>query len=243
MTIQVENLSKDYDGNKVLCGLNLDVEAGEFFGLLGPNGSGKTTLISILTGIISSSSGRVFVCGEKLDGQHIKYKDKIGLAPQVAALYSTLSLWENLEFFGSMQGLRGKALESQIQFCAKVVQLEDFYEQPVSSFSGGMRQRANIAVSIIHRPKVLFLDEPTVGVDPQSRNMIFECLREFNRQGMTIIYTTHYMEEAEQLCSRIGILDHGKIIAQGGVKDLMKEHQCQNLGDMFLKLTGKALRD
>ena len=243
MTILVENLSKDYGNGAVLRELSLKVEAGEFFGLLGPNGSGKTTFISILTGIVSGSGGRVFICDELLDGKSAKYKNKIGLAPQTAALYSSLSLRENLSFFGSMQGLKGQELAKQIAFCARVVQLEDFYEQPIASFSGGMRQRANIAVSIMHKPEILFLDEPTVGVDPQSRNMIFECLRQFNEQGMTIIYTTHYMEEAEQLCTKIGILDYGKIIAQGGVADLMKEHQCQDLGELFLKLTGKELRD
>ena len=243
MVIHIENLSKHYGSAKVLSNLNLDIKKGEFFGLLGPNGSGKTTLISIVTGIISSSHGKVSICGFPQNDKKNEYKCQIGLAPQFSALYSELTMRENLKFFGSMQGLKGKGLEEQIHFCSDVVQLVDFLDKPVGSFSGGMRQRANIAVSIMHKPNILFLDEPTVGVDPQSRNMMFECLREFNKQGMTIIYTTHYMEEAEQLCSRIGILDHGTIIAQGGVSELMKSHQCEDLGSVFLKLTGKALRD
>lgn len=245
MSISIENLKKRYvdDAPLVLKGLNLHIKEGEFFGLLGPNGSGKTTLISILAGILSASAGKVHVCGELLNEDAFEFKQNIGLAPQEAALYSSLSLRENLTFFGSMHGLKGKELKEKIEFCTHVVQLEEHADQPIASFSGGMRQRANIAASIIHKPKVLFLDEPTVGVDPQSRNMIFDCLREFNANGVTIIYTTHYMEEAEELCSRIGILDHGKIIAQGSAQALIKEYGCKNLGETFLKLTGKALRD
>lgn len=245
MSIRIENLEKRYaeKAELVLKGLNLHIQAGDFFGLLGPNGSGKTTLLSILTGILSASSGQVHLCGELLHEGASEFKKNIGLAPQEAALYASLSLHENLTFFGSMHGLRGQELKKSIDFCAHVVRLEDYFDQPIASFSGGMRQRANIAASIIHKPKILFLDEPTVGVDPQSRNMIFDCLREFNANGVTIVYTTHYMEEAEELCSKVGILDHGKIIAQGGAQALIKEHSCKNLGETFLKLTGKALRD
>lgn len=245
MSIRIENLTKRYtdDGPCVLKGLNLHIEQGEFFGLLGPNGSGKTTLISILTGILSSSAGQVHLCGELLNKNASSFKHHIGLAPQEAALYSMLSLEENLTFFGSMHGLYGKELKEKVKFCTNVVQLENHVNQPIASFSGGMRQRANIAASIIHKPKILFLDEPTVGVDPQSRNMIFDCLREFNADGVTLVYTTHYMEEAEELCSRIGILDHGEIIAQGSAQTLIDEHDCKNLGETFLKLTGKELRD
>lgn len=245
MAIRIENLEKRYSSEmpRVLKGINLHVKPGEFFGLLGPNGSGKTTLISILTGILSSSKGNVFLCGERLDGSSSEFKTKIGLAPQEAALYSSLSLEENLTFFGSMHGLKGGELKEQIKFCTDVVQLGNFLDQPIASFSGGMRQRANIAVSIIHKPNILFLDEPTVGVDPQSRNMIFECLREFNASGVTIVYTTHYMEEVEELCSKIGILDHGNIVALGSPEALIAEHECKNMGETFLKLTGKELRD
>lgn len=245
MAIRIESLGKRYgdDAPFVLDAFNLHIKAGEFYGLLGPNGSGKTTLLSILTGILSSSAGKVYVCDELLDEQASLFKENIGLAPQEAALYSALSLQENLAFFGSMYGLKGKELQKSISFCTRVVQLEQHVDQPISSFSGGMRQRANIAASIIHKPKILFLDEPTVGVDPQSRNMIFDCLREFNASGITIVYTTHYMEEAEELCSRVGILDHGKIIAEGSVQALIQEQGCKSLGETFLKLTGKELRD
>jgi len=245
MSIRIKNLEKRYadDAELVLKGLNLHIQTGEFFGLLGPNGSGKTTLISILTGILSASSGQVYLCDELLGKGGSEFKKNIGLAPQEAALYTSLSLYENLSFFGSMHGLKGKELKENIDFCAHVVRLENHFDQPISSFSGGMRQRANIAASIIHKPTILFLDEPTVGVDPQSRNMIFDCLREFNANGVTIVYTTHYMEEAEELCSTVGILDHGQIIAQGSAQALIKEYGCKNLGETFLKLTGKALRD
>ncbi|MDX8377499.1 MAG: ABC transporter ATP-binding protein, partial [Mariprofundales bacterium] len=231
MTIRIENLEKRYASEMplVLKGINMHIKSGEFFGLLGPNGSGKTTLISILTGVLSSSKGKVFICDDLLEDSSSEFKQNIGLAPQEAALYSSLSLKENLVFFGSMYGLKGSELKEKINFCINVVQLSNHLNQPIASFSGGMRQRANIAVSIINKPQILFLDEPTVGVDPQSRNMIFECLREFNANGVTIIYTTHYMEEAEELCSNIGILDHGSIIAQGSAQALIAEHGCKNL--------------
>jgi len=245
MTIKVKKLVKYYPNCKqaALKGVDLHILQGEFFGLLGPNGSGKTTLISTLTGILSATSGKIFICDQKLGERNSSFKRFIGISPQEASLYSTLSLRENLVFFASMHGIKGSKLKSAIQWCSEVVQLDNVLDQPIHSFSGGMRQRANIAASIIHKPKILFLDEPTVGVDPQSRNMIFNCLREFNSNGTTIIYTTHYMEEAEELCSRIAILDHGRFLTEGSPQKLIEKQHCQNLGELFLKLTGTELRD
>ena len=245
MAIRTEKLEKSYRGNELLTlkGIDLHIQRGEFYGLLGPNGSGKTTFISILTGILSRSSGDAHLCDQPINDHAAAFKQHIGLVPQETALYSTLSLRENLSFFGSMHGFRGNELEQRIKRCTEVVQLGKYSNQAISSFSGGMRQRANIAAGIIHNPDILFLDEPTVGVDPQSRQMIFDCLREFNAAGVTIVYTTHYMEEAEQLCSRIGILDHGNIVTEGSPAELIRQHGCDNLGDLFLKLTGRELRD
>jgi len=243
MAIRVEQLKKRYDrlSPPVLQGVDLAVARGEFFGLLGPNGSGKTTLVSILTAVLSADSGSVLINGEASGGRGLK--QQLGLVPQHAALYPTLTLRENLEFFGAMHGLRGQALRSAMDESLQRVQLESVVDRQLAGFSGGMRQRANIAAGIIHRPAILFLDEPTVGVDPQSRQMIFDFLRDFNAAGVTMIYTTHYMEEAEQLCSRIGILDRGTIIAKGEPAALVQSYGCENLADLFLQLTGRALRD
>ncbi len=246
MAIRIDKLEKRYKstGYLALKGVSMHVPEGEFYGLLGPNGSGKTTLISILCGIFPPSGGEALVNGHHSEYASNALKSSIGLVPQVSALYPSLSLIENLRYFGSMQGLTAKRLAERIDYCIEVAQLGKFARNPVASYSGGMRQRANIVTGIIHEPKVLFLDEPTVGVDPQSREMIFDCLRGLNAHGVTMVYTTHYMEEAESLCTRVGILNEGELMIEDETKALIASRpNCSNLGDLFLEMTGRELRD
>ncbi len=211
--IEVEQLTKRYGPRLAVGGVSFTVEAGEVFGLLGPNGAGKTTTMSILSTLLAHEGGQVQLCGLDLDGQTDEVKPLIGLVPQDLALYPTLSARDNLQFFGRIYGLRGAELEARIAKALDVVDLQHRADDPVESFSGGMKRRLNIAVSLIHAPRIVFLDEPTVGVDPQSRNFIFEHVERMRDEGITIFYTTHYMEEAMRLCDRIAIMDQGRILA------------------------------
>jgi ABC-2 type transport system ATP-binding protein len=211
--IEVEQLTKRYGKRLAVGGVSFTVEAGEVFGLLGPNGAGKTTTMSILSTLLAHEGGQVQLCGLDLDGQNDQVKPLIGLVPQELALYPTLSARDNLQFFGRIYGLRGAELQARIAKALDVVDLQDRADEPVESFSGGMKRRLNIAVSLIHAPRIVFLDEPTVGVDPQSRNFIFEHVERMRDEGITIFYTTHYMEEAMRLCDRIAIMDQGRILA------------------------------
>jgi ABC-2 type transport system ATP-binding protein len=183
------------------------------FGLLGPNGAGKTTTISMITGLLEPTSGSITVDGLDLQTHTNAVKAKLGLVPQELALYPTLSARDNLDFFGRIYGLGGKQLRERVDAMLELVELSDRADEAIETYSGGMKRRINIAAGLLHQPKVLFLDEPTVGVDPQSRNAIFEGVEALNRAGMTVIYTTHYMEEAERLCHRVAIIDEGQIIA------------------------------
>ena len=224
--------------------INLEIEKGEIFGLLGPNGAGKTTAISIMSTTIQPTSGSVEVCGLNALESPSNVRKKIGLVPQDIALYPTLTARENLKFFGRMYGLRGSDLDRKIIKALKLVSLEDRADQRIDTYSGGMKRRANLAAGMLHRPRLLFLDEPTVGIDAQSRNMIIEKLLKMRESGMTMIYTTHYMEEAERLCNRVAIIDEGRIIASGHPDELIRQGDgCKNLGELFLALTGKRLRD
>jgi len=207
------NLHKSYGEVRAVCGVSLRVARGEIFGLLGPNGAGKTTTISMLTGLLQPDQGRVVVDGMELHSHLRSIKGRMGLVPQELALYPTLSARDNLLFFGRIYGLKGRRLRQRVEAVLETVQLTERAGDSVSSFSGGMKRRLNIAAGLIHEPEVLFLDEPTVGVDPQSRNAIFESVEALNRAGVTILYTTHYMEEAQRLCHRVAIMDHGQIIA------------------------------
>ena len=230
--------------DRALDGINLVIEKGEIFGLLGPNGAGKTTAISIMSTTVQPTSGSVEICGLNALQFPSKVKNKIGLVPQDIALYATLTARENLQFFGRMYGLRGSDLDRKITTALEMVSLEDKADQRIDTYSGGMKRRANLAAGMLHHPRVLFLDEPTVGIDAQSRNMIIEKLLEMRESGMTMIYTTHYMEEAERLCNRVAIIDEGCIIATGQPHELIKQgNGCTNLGELFLALTGKRLRD
>lgn len=244
--IEIVDLYKTYKGadEPALNGIRLEVPMGEIFGLLGPNGAGKTTTINILCGILPASSGTVNIEGLSLRSNIDEIKRTIGVVPQDIALYPTLTARENLAFIGSMYGLKGKALKGRIDECLEIFGLKKFANRQVQTYSGGMKRRLNLIAGIMHSPKILFLDEPTVGIDVQSRTVILDFLKKLNQEGTTIIYTSHYMEEAEQLCTYIAIIDLGKIIIHGRPDALVREHQgAENLETLFLQLTGRKLRD
>lgn len=245
-SIEIQGLTKQYPGAKefALRGLDLTVKAGEFFGLLGPNGSGKTTTISILCGLVQPSGGNIKVAGYKIPGHLNNIKPLIGLVPQEIALYPTLSFIENLTFLGRLYGLSSKLLRQRIEQCIEIAGLTHFADKAIKTYSGGMKRRANLAAGLLHQPQIIFLDEPTVNVDPQSRNVIFDILQQINANGTTIIYTTHYLEEAQQFCHRVAIMDLGQILCQDTPQNLIaKNPGCRDLGEVFLTLTGKQLRD
>jgi ABC-2 type transport system ATP-binding protein len=219
--IEINGLVKKYGDRVAVNGVSLSVLEGEIFGLLGPNGAGKTTTLSILATLLAPDEGKVTIGGHDLVKEANRVKTIIGLVPQELALYPTLSAWDNLAFFGRIYGLKGAALKERIAAVLALVGLSDRAGDAVQTFSGGMKRRLNIAAGLIHQPRILFLDEPTVGVDPQSRNFIFEHVERLNEAGMTIIYTTHYMEEAERLCDRVAIMDEGRILALDTPKGLI----------------------
>lgn len=220
--LTVRDLRKKYGDHEVVKGINFSVKEGEVFGLLGPNGAGKTQTISMLTGVIEPTSGTAQIGGYDIKTQMKEVKKINGLVPQDLALYPTLSARANLNFFGRIYGLRGKALKERVEGVLHVVSLTDRADEPIENYSGGMKRRVNIAAGLVHHPKLLFLDEPTVGVDPQSRNHIFESVQRLNRErGMSIVYTSHYMEEVELLCNRVAIIDEGQIIALDSIKNLV----------------------
>jgi ABC-2 type transport system ATP-binding protein len=198
------------------------VPKGICYGLLGPNGAGKTTAISIITGTLDADSGTVTLDGESVSTNNLRIKKRIGFVPQDLALYEELNSVDNLRFFGALYGLFGDELEKRVEFGLEVAGLADRRRGAVRDFSGGMKRRLNIASALLHNPDFIVLDEPTVGVDPQSRNLIFEALEALLAEGKTLLYTTHYMEEAERLCQRLAIMDNGKIIAEGSREDLHK---------------------
>ncbi len=244
--IKIESLSKKYKEAEMysLNNVSLDINEGEIFGLLGPNGAGKTTLISMLCGLIKPTSGHFTIDG--LDYQHhaSKIKKIIGVVPQEYALYPTLTARENLLYFGSMYGLKGSDLKDKVIEALDLLGLLKFADKQVQTFSGGMKRRVNLIAGILHNPKVLFLDEPTVGVDVHSKTAIIDYLKVLNQNGTTIIYTSHHLAEAEDFCTQIAILDQGQIYAQNTPSALIEDTKdARNLEDVFISLTGKALRD
>lgn len=222
---------------------SLEVRAGEFFGLLGPNGAGKTTAISIVTGLITPDSGQVRVMGMSFRQNSDDIKQIMGLVPQNIGLYEKLTARENLAFLGRLFGIRGKKLAERIGQSLDIVSLADCAARPVATFSYGMKRRLNLAAGLLNEPRVLILDEPCVGIDAQSRHLIHERLKHLNRQGITILYTTHYMEEAQELCGRITIMDKGRMVEQGTPAELLRLSGRANLEELFIHLTGKELRD
>lgn len=245
-TLVIENLSKRYHAAEppAVDGLSLKIRQGEIFGLLGPNGAGKTTCISILSTLLPPCSGRVIMGAIDSVQSPRQARPHIGLVPQEIALYPELTARENLSFFGRLQGLSGKKLQAGIRMALGAVGLESHAHRRVSTFSGGMKRRANLAAGILHHPPVLLLDEPTVGIDAQSRQLIMEKLKDLKEGGTTMVYTTHYMEEAQSLCDRVAVMDKGRILAMGAPDALLAEYpRSRNLGELFLELTGKGLRD
>ncbi len=222
--VRLRGLGKDYGARTAVAAIDLDVERGECFALLGPNGAGKTTTISMLAGVVTPTRGWIEICGIELASDPYAAKAKIGLVPQELALYEELSAEQNLRYFGALYGLRGQTLAERIDQALETVGLRDRARDPVKTYSGGMKRRLNIAAGLLHRPQVLILDEPTVGVDPQSRNHIFATVRALRDAGTTIVYSTHYMEEVEALCDRVAIIDAGKVIAVGTVPELVAAH-------------------
>jgi ABC-2 type transport system ATP-binding protein len=245
MALQATGLSKRYKGGgaPALAGFNVKIGVGNIFGLLGPNGAGKTTAISIMSTLLRPNEGSVTIFGADTRRQPGRVTAVIGLVPQEIALYRQLTGRENLRYFGRLYGIRGRALAERIDECLDFVGLWPKGDQRVDVYSGGMKRRLNLAVGILHRPKLLFLDEPTVGIDAQSRDMILERLVTLNRAGTTMVYTTHYMEEAERLCSEVAIMDSGRVISQGKPAELMKSSGHATLREMFFALTGRKLRD
>jgi ABC-2 type transport system ATP-binding protein len=245
IALEADALIKRYKNSTIpaLDNFTLQVKQGEFFGLLGPNGAGKTTAISILSNLFSPDHGTVKVMGGDFKEYSTKIKKILGLVPQELALYDNLTARENLAFFGRLCGMKGKHLQNRVETSINFAGLAQRADRRVATYSGGMKRRLNLAAGLLHDPEILFLDEPTVGIDTQSRHMIHEQLLELNRAGMTILYTTHYMEEAQELCSRVGIMDGGKIIRTGKPDELLRQGGCSHLEELFLRLTGRQLRD
>jgi ABC-2 type transport system ATP-binding protein len=220
--IEVKNLKKSYGDLQAVQGVTFQVQAGQIFSLLGPNGAGKSTTISMLSGLIAPSDGEAFIMGHSLAREPQAAKASLGVVPQDIALYPDLSARENLDFWGKMVGLRGAALKSRVAEVLEIIGLTARQKDTIAKFSGGMKRRVNIGAALLHKPDVVIMDEPTVGIDPQSRRYILDNVKELNRQGMTVLYTTHYMEEAAELSNTIAIMDKGKIIASGTHAELIK---------------------
>ena len=232
--LEVHNLVKKYGDFTAVKGISFDIQEGEIFSLLGPNGAGKTTTISVLSTLYEPTSGDVTVGGHSVSKDPMAVRRLIGMVPQDLALYDDLTAAENLAFWGQMYGLGGKALKERIAEVLEQIGLSERANQRVKTYSGGMKRRVNIGVGLLHRPRLLFMDEPTVGIDPQSRRAILDSVKDLNRQGMTVLYTTHYMEEAAELSNRVGIIDHGELIALGSQTELT--HQVGEHESLLLHL-------
>ena len=246
--LSIRDVVKRYGQTVALAGVSFDVEAGELFGLLGPNGAGKTTLLSIISCLLEATSGEVLIDGKKASTANRNLRRTIGIVPQELAVYGELGARENLTFFGSLYGIDGRQLDRRVEGVLDAVGLRDRADERVDRFSGGMKRRLNLGAALIHEPKLLLLDEPTTGVDPQSRNHIFEEVRRLAGQGVGIVYTSHYIEEVQSLCSRVGIIDHGRLIAcdtlsaliaqMGGVIRFRVPDDAPDLSDQLRQIPG-----
>lgn len=244
--LEVKSLNKKFQEKEAVKNLSFNIKRGEILGLLGPNGAGKSTTIKMIATILDKDNGEVLFDGVEINKNINNFKKSLGLVPQDIAVFSDLSAYNNVKFFGSLYGLKGKELTKCVNDALDYVGLLERKDDYPDSYSGGMKRRLNIACAIVHRPKLLIMDEPTVGIDPQSRNKILEVTRQIRDEGSTVIYTSHYMEEVEAICSNIIIIDNGEIIEQGTKEELKakyKEKGFNNLEEIFLHLTGKALRD
>ncbi|MBP3719551.1 MAG: ABC transporter ATP-binding protein [Eubacterium sp.] len=245
--LKTNDLTKKYSGKVVVDNLNIEIEEGEIFGLLGPNGAGKSTTMNMICGIVRPTLGNVEFLEKDFRKNHKSLIGELGYIPQELAIHGNLKAWENVELFTSLYGIKGAELKSRIDESLEYVGLLEKRNDYAKTFSGGMKRRLNIACAIGHHPKLLIFDEPTVGIDPQSRNFILDKIKESNKNGATVIYTSHYMEEVEAICTRIAIMDNGKVIAIGTSEELKKmvvdDTSSITLEEVFLTLTGKKLRD
>jgi len=238
----VEAVTRRFDDRVAVSSVSLTAQRGEIVGLLGPNGAGKTTLISMICGVLPPSSGRLLIAGHDVERAPVPAKRQLGMVPQELAIYDELSSLENLAYFaGLYRGLPDPS--AAMERALRVAGLWDRRHDRVGTFSGGMKRRLNVACALVHAPALVVLDEPTVGVDPQSRTFIFDALVELRRNNTCILYTSHYMEEVEALCDRVAIMDHGEIIARGTVTELRAAHAAASLEAVFLQLTGRTLRE
>ena len=241
--IVIDNLTKRFEDVTAVDRLSLEVEKGELFGLLGPNGAGKTTTINILSGLLTPTGGSVIIGGYDVQKETMKVKELIGVCPQDSAIFPYLTGRENIELFGNLQTMPKEKLKQRTEeLLGKVGLLEDS-KRRVGKYSGGMKKRVNLIMAVIHDPEIAFLDEPTVAMDPQTRHAVWDFIKDLKKQDKTVILTTHYMEEAEELCERVGIIDHGKMIALGEPKELMTKFNQKNLEDVFIHLTGRRIRE
>ncbi len=242
-SIKIDNLTKKYEDKLAVENFSLQVAKGELFGLLGPNGAGKTTIISILCGLIKPTSGTATIYGYDIQKDQQKVKELIGVCIQETAIYPYLSGAENLALFGNLYAMNKKAIKQRSELLLEKMALKDDAKRVTAKYSGGMKRRLSLALALIHDPQIAFLDEPTVAMDPQSRHAVWDFIGEQKTNGKTIILTTHYMEEAEELCDRVGIIDHGKLIALGTPKELISKNKVKNLEEVFIQLTGRNMRE
>jgi ABC-2 type transport system ATP-binding protein len=241
--IVLENFTKDYGDVKAVNDLTLRIPEGEIFGLLGPNGSGKTTTINCLSGLADPTLGHLKVGGFDVQKETSSERGILGICPQETALYPFLSGEENIELFGELYSVPKEVLKRNVSYVIEKVGLTDDAHRRVSKYSGGMKRRVSIAMALVQDPKIVFLDEPTVGMDPQSRRAIWDFIVELKEKGKTILLTTHYMEEAEQLCDEVGIIDHGKLIEIGSPDALKSKYGVKDLEEVFIQLTGRRIRE
>ncbi len=245
--LKTKDLTKKYDNKVVVDNLNIEIQEGEIFGLLGPNGAGKSTTMNMICGIVRPTLGDVEFMEKDFLKNRKKMIENLGYIPQELAIHGNLKAWENVELFTSLYGIKGAELKERIDESLEYVGLLDKRNEYAKTFSGGMKRRLNIACAIGHHPKLLIFDEPTVGIDPQSRNFILDKIKMSNKNGATVIYTSHYMEEVEAICTRIAIMDNGKVIATGTSEELKKmvtdDTSSITLEEVFLTMTGKKLRD
>jgi ABC-2 type transport system ATP-binding protein len=243
LAIETESLTMKFEDTTALDDLNLQVSRGELFGLLGPNGAGKTTTINILCGLLKPTSGLTRVGGYDAQKETAKVKELIGVCVQETAVYPYLTGAENVDLFGNLHTMKKDLLKARRSMLLEKMGLIEDAKRKAEKYSGGMKRRLSLVLALVHDPQIAFLDEPTVGMDPQSRRAVWDFIKELKGQGKTIILTTHYMEEAEELCDRVGIIDHGKLIALGSPKDLILSNKVKNLEEVFINLTGRKIRE
>ena len=241
--IVIDKLTKKFEDVTAVDGLSLEVEKGELFGLLGPNGAGKTTTINVLCCILEPTSGSVSVGGYDVRKEPEKVKELIGVCPQDTAVFPYLTGRENVELFGNLHAMPKEKLKKSTDGLLERMSLSEDAKRRVGKYSGGMRRRINLIMALVHDPEIAFLDEPTVGMDPQSRRAVWDFIKGLKKQNKTIILTTHYMEEAEELCDRVGIIDYGKLIALGAPEQLKAKSGAKNLEEVFIQLTGRRIRE